>query len=171
MTIRFLSLFALLLLALFTAELTSPVQAHLVQPWTEGLAAASGRVAAMFDSGVTSSGAVILDRASGFGVQIVAGCNGVEAMFVLAAAILAYGASWKVRLVGLAAGFVAIQSLNLVRVVSLFYLGRWNFAVFEFAHLYLWQALIMLDVVVVWLLWLRWVNRAPAAEGGGNIPG
>lgn len=171
MTIRFLTLFALLLLALFTAELTAPVQAHLVQPWTNGLAAVSGHVAQVFDSGVTSSGAVILDRASGFGVQIVAGCNGVEAMLVLAAAILAFRAPWKERLIGLAAGFVAIQSLNLVRVVSLFYLGRWSFTLFEFAHLYLWQALIMLDVVVVWLLWLRWVDRDPAADGGGHAPG
>jgi len=30
---------------------------------------------------------------------------------------------------------------------------------FEFAHLYLWQALIMLDVLVVWLLWIRQVAR------------
>ena len=33
---------------------------------------------------------------------------------------------------------------------------------FEFAHLYLWQALIMLDVLVVWLLWIRWVGRQAA---------
>ena len=169
MTIRFVALFAFLLLALFTAELTAPVQAHLVQPWTDGLAALSGRMAALFDPGVTSSGAVILDHASGFGVRIVAGCNGVEAMLVLAAAILAFPSSWGKRLAGLAAGFAAVQGLNLVRVVSLFYLGRWNFAVFEFAHLYLWQALIMLDVVVVWLLWLRWIHRAPA--GGGHHAG
>ena len=170
MAIRFPSLFAAILLALFAAEMTAPVQEHLVRPFTFALAAVSGRVAAIFDPGVTSAGALILDRASGFGVRIVAGCNGVEAMLVLAAAILAFRASWRTRLVGLAAGFVAIQALNLVRVVSLFYLGRWNFAVFEFAHLYLWQALIMLDVVVVWLLWLRWANR-PAAASGDRDPG
>jgi hypothetical protein len=31
--------------------------------------------------------------------------------------------------------------------------------VFEFAHLYMWQALIMLDVLVVWLLWMRVVAK------------
>jgi exosortase H (IPTLxxWG-CTERM-specific) len=170
MAIRFPILFAVILLGLFAAEMTAPVQARVVQPFTDALAAVSGRVAALFDSGVTSSGALILDRASGFGVRIVAGCNGVEAMLVLAAAILAFRASWRARLIGLAAGFVAIQALNLVRVVSLFYLGRWNFAVFEFAHLYLWQALIMLDVVVVWLLWLRWVH-GEAAASGDRAPG
>ena len=56
---------------------------------------------------------------------------------------------------GFAIGFVAIQGLNLVRIISLFYLGQWNFTVFEWFHLYLWQALIILDAMVVWLIWLR----------------
>lgn len=42
-----------------------------------------------------------------------------------------------------------------VRVISLFYLGQWNTAVFNFAHEFLWQGLIMLDVLIVWLLWVR----------------
>jgi exosortase/archaeosortase family protein len=54
---------------------------------------------------------------------------------------------------------LAIQALNLVRIVSLFYLVQWSARAFEFAHLYLWQALIMLDVLLAWLLWLRWVTR------------
>jgi len=45
--------------------------------------------------------------------------------------------------------------LNVVRVISLFYLGQWNDAVFRVFHEYLWQALIMIDVLVVWLLWVR----------------
>ena len=32
-------------------------------------------------------------------------------------------------------------------------------SVFEFAHQYVWQALIMLDVLIVWLLWVRTVPR------------
>ena len=56
-------------------------------------------------------------------------------------------------------GFLAVQSLNVVRVISLFYLGQWSRPVFDFAHEYLWQALIMLDVLVVWLLWVRVAGR------------
>ena len=47
--------------------------------------------------------------------------------------------------IGLALGFLAIQALNVVRIISLFYLLQWNPVWFEWAHLYLWQALIMLD--------------------------
>jgi len=52
-----------------------------------------------------------------------------------------------------------VQAVNVLRIVSLFYLGQWNMQWFEFAHLYLWQALIMLDVLVVWLLWVRYLAR------------
>ena len=58
-----------------------------------------------------------------------------------------------------------MQVLNIVRVISLFYLGQWDFAVFEWAHLYVWQALIMLDVLVVWLIWVRRVPRDDARRG------
>ena len=52
-----------------------------------------------------------------------------------------------------------MQGLNIVRVISLFYLGQWNCDVFEWAHLYVWQALIMLDVLIVWLVWVRTLPR------------
>ena len=52
-----------------------------------------------------------------------------------------------------------MQGLNIIRVISLFYIGQWNTRVFEWAHLYVWQALIMLDVLVVWLVWVRMLHR------------
>jgi len=97
-------------------------------------------------------------------VSIEAGCNGVEATLVLVAAIIAFPASWRHRLRGIGIGIVAVQALNILRVVSLFYLGRWNRDVFEWAHLYVWQALIMLDVLIVWVIWVRLApdTRTPA---------
>jgi exosortase/archaeosortase family protein len=66
----------------------------------------------------------------------------------------------KNKLMGFVAGFFAIQILNLVRIVSLFYLGQWNQVAFEWFHLYLWQALIIMDALVVWLIWLRTLPQA-----------
>jgi len=89
---------------------------------------------------------------------------------VLVAAIFAFPAPWRERFVGLVAGIVAVQGLNIVRVISLFYLGQWNMKVFEWAHLYVWQALIMLDVLVVWLVWIRMLpgrGREPGGPSGG----
>jgi exosortase H (IPTLxxWG-CTERM-specific) len=118
---------------------------------------------ASFDHNVVAVGPTITQATGGFGVTILAGCNGIEAMIVLAAAMLAYPAPLKHRLAGIAVGIIAIQALNLVRIVSLFYIGQWNREVFEWAHLYAWQVLIMLDALIVWLLWLRALPR-PAAN-------
>jgi exosortase H (IPTLxxWG-CTERM-specific) len=165
---RFFLIFLALQLLLFGIELTQPVQQHLVLPWTALLAQVSALLVMSFDPLVAASGKVLWNTASGFGVSIEPGCNGVEACIILFAAIMAFPAGWRHRLRGLAVGVVAVQALNVVRVISLFYLGQWNMPVFTFAHEYLWQGLIMLDVLVVWLWWVR-VNPdglAPPAVPG-----
>lgn len=167
--VRFFAIFLLVLLGLFLVELTPPVQRLIVLPWTGLLASASAFLVRLVDPNVLSHGSVLQDMRSGAGISIEAGCNGVEACIMLAAALFAYPAALRARMTGLLVGSVAIQLVNLVRIISLFYLVQWSVPAFEFAHLYLWQALIMLDVLVVWLVWLRWVTRrqyaaaAPAA--------
>ncbi len=158
--VRFFVLFLVLLAALFALELTPWAQTHVVVPWTDVLARISTAIVTLFDPNVVASGKVIRSTTNDFAVSIEAGCNGVEATIVLVAAMVAFPAPWRYRLAGLAIGFVAVQALNVVRIISLFYLGQWSYAVFEWAHLYVWQALIMLDVLVVWLLWVRRVPRA-----------
>jgi len=162
---RFAVTFAVVALALFAAELTPAGQAWVVEPWTASIAQVSMAIAKLFDPNVGASGVTLYSTTNGFAVTILAGCNGLEAMIVLFAAIAAYPAPWKHRAAGIVVGTLAIQALNLVRIVSLFYLGQWSPAAFEWAHLYGWQVLIMLDVLIVWLLWLRTIPRKalPAA--------
>lgn len=164
--LRFSILFVVLLLGLFTVEVLQPVQQNVILPFTAGIAKVSVFIIELFDSGVVSSGKVIRDIQTGFAVSIEPGCNGVEALIILFAAIFAFPATFKQKLVGFAIGFVAIQGLNLVRIISLFYLGQWNMTWFEWFHLYLWQALIILDALVVWLIWLR--RLPPRTLGGGG---
>jgi exosortase H (IPTLxxWG-CTERM-specific) len=160
--IRFFVLFLVLLAVLFGLELTPPGQHFVVMPWTNTLARIAAAIVTLFDPDVTATANVLRSASSNFAVSIEAGCNGVEATLVLLAAMLAFPASWRRKALGLAAGIVAVQGLNVVRVISLFYIGQWNRDVFEWAHLYVWQALIMLDVLVVWLLWVRTLPRSDA---------
>lgn len=168
--LRFILLFAGCLAVLFTAELLQPVQAHVIVPFTSGIAQVSGWLMRLFDKTVLVRGDVISDALRGGGIQIVAGCNGVEAVLILVSAVLAFPAPWKHKLVGIGLGFVAIQTLNLVRIISLYYLQRWNQVWFEWFHLYLWQALIILDALVFWLIWLRWLPRPPPATEPPPLP-
>ena len=168
--LRFFVTFIALQVALFAAELMPWAQKYFVIPWTNTLATLSAWLVTVFDPNVAATGKVLRSTVNGFAVSIEAGCNGIEATIVLVAAIFAFPASWRDRLIGLAAGIVAVQGLNIVRVISLFYLGQWNMQVFEWAHLYVWQALIMLDVLVVWLIWVRMLPRDTAAGSGPRGP-
>ena len=159
---RFVLLFVAILVALFAAELTPPVQRALVVPWTEALVRISAGLLTLFDGNVVAFGKVLQSTTNGFAVSVEAGCNGIEAAIVLIAGMLAFPAPWKHRAIGILVGLIAVQALNVVRVMSLFYIGQWSFKAFEWAHLYLWQALIMLDVLIVWLIWIRTV---PSQEG------
>ena len=52
-------------------------------------------------------------------LNVLNGCEGLESMFLLAAAFLAYPFPWKSRLSGLSQGVVLVYGLNQVRIVLL----------------------------------------------------
>jgi exosortase H (IPTLxxWG-CTERM-specific) len=155
---RFITLFVVTLVTLFTVEMLVPVQEHVIIPFTSMLARLSAALILPFDSSVIAYGKVLQFKDSGFAVSIEAGCNGVEATIVLIAAVIAFPASWKARISAIGLGFLAIQVMNLARIISLFYLGNWNMQFFTWIHLYLWPALIMLDVLIVFIVYLRYLS-------------
>jgi exosortase H (IPTLxxWG-CTERM-specific) len=164
--LRFIFLFLLYLAILFGLELLRPVDAHVILPFTSAIAKISVGLVGLFDSHAVAFGKVLQSTSNGFAISIERGCNGVEAVIILVAAMLAFPAPWKHRLIGIGLGFLAIQALNLVRIISLFYLGQWNRVWFDWFHLYLWQALIVLDALIAFLIWLRYLPRpvpSPAA--------
>lgn len=161
---RFFLIFLVIQLVLFGLEMLGPVQRHLVLPWTALLAKACVALVTLFDANAAAVGKVLWNPATGFGVSIEPGCNGIEACIILVAAIVAFPARWRHKLMGIGLGFLAVQGLNVVRVISLFYLGQWNATAFQVAHEYLWQGLIMVDVLVVWLVWVRLNPEAAEAS-------
>jgi exosortase H (IPTLxxWG-CTERM-specific) len=162
--IRFLALFIGILAASFTLIAWNPVNDHVIEPFTGAIAKVSGKTLELIGQGTTMTGTVI--RNSRFAVNIKNGCNGVEAMLIYFAAVLAFPAPWKSRLSGVVLGFVAIQLVNLVRVVALFLTGVYFPKLFDSSHTVIWQTIVILSGV---LLWIVWANRfagpkAPAAE-------
>ena len=162
---RFLVIFLAVLASLFTIEMLVPVQEHVILPFTSLLAKISAAIILPFDDTAMAYGKVLQFKDTGFAVSIEAGCNGVEATIVLIAAVVAYPASWKARTLAIVLGFFAIQVLNLARIISLFYIGNWNMEIFSWIHLYLWPSLIMLDVLIVFIVYLRYLAEdTPPAE-------
>jgi exosortase H (IPTLxxWG-CTERM-specific) len=162
--LRFIILFLVYIAILFPLELVPPVDQYVILPFTAAIAKVSVGIVSLFDAHAVAYGKVLQSTANGFAISIERGCNGVEAVIILVSAMLAFPAPWKNRLIGIALGFLAIQALNLVRIISLFYLGQWNQTWFQWFHLYLWQALIVLDALVAFLIWLRYLPREAAPK-------
>src|SRR3954463_14692199 len=96
---HFLLVFLLVLAGSFTLLAWTPVNDHVIEPFTGAIARASGATLNLLGQHVTRDGTVL--RSPRFGVNIRNGCNGVEAMVILLAAIVAFPASWRARLIGL----------------------------------------------------------------------
>lgn len=162
---RFIAVFLVCLAVLFPLELLRPVDQYVILPLTSAIADVCVWLIRVFDSDTIAHGNVIQSVSTGFAISIERGCNGIEAIIILVSAVIAFPAPWKYRLLGIGSGFIAIQALNLVRIISLFYMGQWSRLWFDWFHLYLWQALIILDALVVFLIWLRYLPRDDQDDG------
>ncbi|HEV3073240.1 MAG TPA: exosortase H [Thermoanaerobaculia bacterium] len=157
--ITFLALFLVLLGGSFTLISLNWINDHAIEPFTGGIARLSGAVLNLLGQHVALRGTVI--QGPHFAVNIRNGCNGVEAMLIFLSAVLAFPASWRSRLTGLALGTLAIQAINLVRVVSLYLTGAYLPRFFDASHTVIWQSVVILCGV---LLWVFWANRLPPRD-------
>lgn len=155
--LTFLVLFVVLLGGSFTLISLNWVNDNVIEPFTGGIAKVSGATLDLLGQDVRMEGTVIRGRR--FAVNIRNGCNGVEAMLIFLAAVLAFPAPWRARLLGLALGVVAIQAVNLVRVVALYLTGAYFPSWFDASHTVVWQTVVILFSV---LLWIVWANRLAA---------
>lgn len=159
----FLLKFCLYLLLFFAATAPRPMNDAFVEPFTAAVARAGGFAAGLFGEETTMVGTAIISPR--FAVNVRTGCNGLETIYIFFAGVLAFPAPWTRKAAGLVLGFLAIQALNLVRIVSLFYIGVHFPKHFEDSHIVVWQAIVILFGVALFLLWAdRYARPArPAA--------
>ncbi|MBK5258765.1 MAG: exosortase H [Thermoanaerobaculia bacterium] len=147
----FVGRFLAALIVFYFITTLDPVNEHVVLPFTGLVVDASAFILRSMHQPIDVTGTVI--RSPRFSLDVRNGCNGVEAMMVLAAAMLAFPATLRSRVIGLLAGSVAIQILNLVRVSSLVWLGEHHRQFFDFVHVGVWQSIVILAAVSMFVFW------------------
>ena len=125
----------------------------MLQHFLEYNAQATGFLAGVFDPGTTVSGQIV--ESDGFAISIVEECTSLAPLAIFIAAVLAFPASFSRKLLGIALGVVALSAVNLVRTTSLFYIGSAFPETLEVVHLLVWQSLMVIFAVALWLLWMR----------------
>ena len=89
----------------------------------------------------TVSGSLINLPAISLDVEF--GCNGLEAVMIYSVAVIAFPAPWKKRFLGILYGFLILQVANVLRIAGLAYAGTHFTALFEYAHIYVAQGLMV----------------------------
>ena len=99
--------------------------------------------------------------ASHFSITVVTACTGLFMTAVFLAAVVAYPARFLAKLIGFALGIVGIFAVNIVRLVSLFYIGVYWPSFLDQAHLLVWPSLLIVFSLFLWLFWAGKVTHAP----------
>ena len=159
--LRFLVLFLAILGVSFTAIAVKPVNDTIIVPYTAFIARLSGAVLRLLGENATVDSCVV--RSPRFAVTIYNGCNGLITSLIFISGVLAFPARWGAKVAGVLGGLVAIQLINLIRIISLFYIGIYLPSFFNQSHIFIWQSVVILAGVA---LWVTWAHRfgAPADD-------
>lgn len=152
----------------FTLLSLPAVNDNVINPFTAGIAKVSGLILQMMDPTIIMRGTEIHNVEPSFAVNIKNGCNGVEAMIIFLAAVLAFPATWKARAIGLVIGIVVIQIVNLIRVIALFLTGVHYRSFFDQSHTVVWQTVVILCGVLLWIFWANRFALPPAPPAAAS---
>ena len=90
-------------------------------------------------------------HAGGFAYEISRGCLALVPAGFLVVSVLAYPGKTGRKLAAITLGVPLLLGLNLVRLVNLFYLGVHRADLFGLAHQVVWQGVMILAVLALWL--------------------
>jgi len=121
----------------------------------------------------TETNREVISSAS-YSISISKGCDAIEAIALFLATTLAFPLSWRVKFRGLIIGVSVLFFLNIIRIVSLFFIGLYFPNIFEMMHVQIWPVIIIIFATVLWVLIIRSDiknKKANAAKQAGfNFP-
>jgi exosortase/archaeosortase family protein len=139
-----------------------PGRRLVVEPVTRASVIASELLIRVFGGSAQADGTLLMGPNTMLNIKD--GCNGIIAMILFAGAVVAHDAKAVAKLAGLAIGIPLIGILNLVRIVSLYVVSVVRPSLLDFFHIYFFQTLIIICVVVLWYAWAVQCQR-----GAGQV--
>jgi len=137
------------------------------QRYLELLARISAAILTPLTEGINVRGTLI--SGSLFSVEIARGCDAYRICALLAAAMLAFPATWRQKAIGLVLGLLVLNLMNFVRICGLYFIGGLYYPEFHRAHTIYFPVFLIAVTVTVWIVWVRWVTRdAIDAEPAGT---
>jgi len=151
--------FAILLAAVAAGIAFLTNHAGAMASFQSGIALITSHIINLFGGRTSVTGNVIHSSGS-FALSVVTACTGLFTTGVFIVAVLAFPASFLAKLLGVLLGATGIFLINLLRLGSLFYVGVHLPNLFDRMHLLVWQSLVIVLALFLWLLWARVVAHA-----------
>ncbi len=116
----------------------------------------------LFGQQTTVAGSVVSSEL--FGINVVTACTGLFTTGLFLIAVVAFPTGWRSKLIGAGIGLGGIFLVNVIRLVSLFFIGVHLPGFLDPAHQLVWQSLLIVFAVALWLLWAgRWAHAPKRA--------
>ena len=91
----------------------------------------------------------------GYSFRVIDQCLGAYEIFIFSAGVIAYPTDYRKKLWGIALGIPFLYLINVIRLMMLGAVGTWSPGTSAFMHLYLWQIIIFLTVLLACVLWIK----------------
>ncbi len=130
------------------------------QTYLRAIAGASATVLRVLGDDASTVGTSILSPR--YSLNIDRGCDAIQVSALFFFAVLVWPLSvshWR-RASGIAIGTLLLAMLNLVRIVSLYYIGIYLPGAFEAIHIDVWQPAFIVVTLLLWVIWVRWAAAA-----------
>ncbi len=124
--------------------------------YTQAIVWITAKILSLLGIASTCRGSII--ELFSISLDVKFGCNGLEAVMIYSVAVIAFPASWKKRLAGIAAGFAVIQIVNILRIAGLAYSGVYARNLFEYIHIYVAQGMMIAISLGVFFIYLNYAK-------------
>lgn len=161
--LKFLGIFAAVVLGYWAIAASPPFRERFFPAYLEGTAKASAAILNVFGGEVRNNGTLLTSENGG--INVARGCDALDPIALFLAAVLAFPAPWRRKLLACLGGTLALALLNLVRVVTLYLASvHWSPRAFEMLHIEIYQPVFVLLAILLFVVWAWRVQPAPSPQ-------
>ena len=161
--LRFVGLFALFMSLAYVCEITPSVRKRVFPAYLQHNARVSGAILRVMGEDVSVHRRSI--SSPRFALEVQHGCNALLPTALFVSAVLASPVRFWLKIPGIVIGAILLMSMNLVRVVSMFYAGIYVPSFFGRIHQEVWPAIFVTLSLFLWVVWALWARERGGVMG------
>jgi len=135
-------------------------RSDVLEPFLAFNARVSSFAVRLFGGNAQADGVFILSGRNSF--QVITECTSLIPTAIFVSAVVAWQSSFRDKLIGLGVGIPLLFVINIARIISLLYVGSAFPNYLDIAHFYVWQALLIIITVGLWVLWAEKIAHSPS---------